>query len=98
MVVLVLGGILTPQETLEGFSSEAMITIACMFVLSAGLIRAGALEVINRAMLAAGGGSKVQAVELHALRPLRGDRPRLHGLAPREDTESRSTCHPGSPL
>lgn len=62
MLALVLGGILTPEETLEGFSSEAMITIACMFVLSAGLIRAGALEVINRAMLVAGGGSKPRMI------------------------------------
>jgi hypothetical protein len=38
---LVLSGILSPPEALSGFSNPAVITIAGMYVLSAGLIRRG---------------------------------------------------------
>ena len=41
--VLVLG-LVTPGEALSGFSSQATITVAAMFVLSAGLQRSGALQ------------------------------------------------------
>ncbi len=39
MVVLMVLGIVTPQEGLSGFSNPATVTIAAMFVLSAGLQR-----------------------------------------------------------
>ncbi|NNE44078.1 MAG: SLC13 family permease [Gemmatimonadetes bacterium] len=48
LVSLALTGILTPQQALSGFSNPATITIAAMFVLSAGLIRTGALEFLVR--------------------------------------------------
>lgn len=62
VTVLVLFGVLDVQEGLSGFSSDATITIACMFVLSAGLIRAGALEFISRLMFKLGEGSKPRLV------------------------------------
>ena len=37
-------GLVTPGEALSGFSSQATITVAAMFVLSAGLQRSGALQ------------------------------------------------------
>jgi di/tricarboxylate transporter len=37
-------GVVTPREALSGFSSQATITVAAMFVLSAGLQRSGALQ------------------------------------------------------
>ncbi len=37
-------GLLHPREALSGFASEATITVAAMFVLSAGLQRSGALH------------------------------------------------------
>lgn len=40
---LLVSGVLSPAEALSGFSSEATITVAAMFVLSAGLQRSGAL-------------------------------------------------------
>lgn len=40
--VLVLG-LVTPREALSGFSSEATVTVAAMFVLSAGIARSGVL-------------------------------------------------------
>jgi len=49
VALLVLGslltfGVVTPREALSGFSSPATITVAAMFVLSAGLQRSGALR------------------------------------------------------
>ena len=41
-------GLVTPAEALSGFSSEATITVAAMFVLSAGLAHTGALVPIGR--------------------------------------------------
>jgi di/tricarboxylate transporter len=45
LVALMATGLLSPAEALSGFSSTATITVAAMFVLSAGLMRTGALEV-----------------------------------------------------
>lgn len=45
--VLVLG-LVTPDQALSGFASQATITVAAMFVLSAGLSRTGALRVVGR--------------------------------------------------
>ncbi|KFN46647.1 hypothetical protein N787_09610 [Arenimonas metalli CF5-1] len=41
-------GLVTPAEALSGFSSEATITVAAMFVLSAGLAHTGALSSVGR--------------------------------------------------
>lgn len=41
-------GLVTPAEALSGFSSEATITVAAMFVLSAGLAHTGALTSVGR--------------------------------------------------
>jgi di/tricarboxylate transporter len=40
-------GLVSPREALSGFSNEATVTVACMFVLSAGLQRSGALRVVG---------------------------------------------------
>ena len=47
--ILLVAGILPPEEALSGFSNEAVITIGAMFVLSAGLNRSGVLEYFGRA-------------------------------------------------
>lgn len=39
-------GILTPAEAFSGFSNEATITVAAMFILSAGLARTGAIDYV----------------------------------------------------
>jgi len=46
MIILVLGGVITPEEGIEGFSNKATITVAFMFVLSAALLKTGALQVL----------------------------------------------------
>jgi di/tricarboxylate transporter len=47
IAALVLTGILTPDQALSGFASTATVTVAAMFVLSAGLMRTGALEAVT---------------------------------------------------
>jgi di/tricarboxylate transporter len=44
IVALMATGVVAPDVALSGFSSTATITVAAMFVLSAGLVRTGALE------------------------------------------------------
>lgn len=44
---LLIFGLVSPREALSGFSNEATITVAAMFVLSAGLQRSGALRVVG---------------------------------------------------
>lgn len=43
-------GLVSPAEALSGFSSQATITVAAMFVLSAGLQRSGALRGMGEAL------------------------------------------------
>jgi di/tricarboxylate transporter len=64
MLALVLQGILTPDEAIRGFGNSALITVACMFVLSAGLIRTGALDLLTQAMLGMGRGHKARTVAI----------------------------------
>lgn len=45
-------GIVSPAEALSGFSSQATVTVAAMFVLSAGLMRTGALKAVSRLLAA----------------------------------------------
>jgi di/tricarboxylate transporter len=57
IVALILGGVLNPEEALGGFSNSAVVTIAAMFILSAGLIRAGTLDRLTRLMFLISKGS-----------------------------------------
>lgn len=44
VVALILTGVVTPEEGVAGFSNVATITVAFMFVLSAALLKTGALQ------------------------------------------------------
>lgn len=46
IVALVFGGVISPEEGVAGFSNPATITVAFMFVLSAALLKTGALQVL----------------------------------------------------
>ncbi len=48
MASLIVLGLVTPREGISGFANEAMITVAAMFVLSAGLLRTGAIDLMGR--------------------------------------------------
>ncbi|WP_127844158.1 SLC13 family permease [Psychroflexus aestuariivivens] len=44
IVALVITGVITPQQGVEGFSNNATITVAFMFALSAAMLQTGALQ------------------------------------------------------
>jgi len=46
MVVWVVAGILSPEESFAGFSNSATLTVAAMFILSDALLRSGIIQVI----------------------------------------------------
>ncbi|HSJ15315.1 MAG TPA: SLC13 family permease [Longimicrobiales bacterium] len=57
MVALIVTGLVTPREGISGFANEAVVTVAAMFILSAGLLRTGAIDILSRwAERVAGGG------------------------------------------
>lgn len=44
MVLLIVTGVVTPSEGIAGFSNHATVTVAFMFILSAALLKTGALQ------------------------------------------------------
>ncbi len=55
VVTLAVTGLVSPAEALAGFSSPAAVTVAGMFVLSAGLARTGVAALIGRRVLEVAG-------------------------------------------
>ncbi len=47
MAVLLITGIITPEEGIAGFSNSATVTVGAMFILSSGLFRTGALNFVG---------------------------------------------------
>ncbi len=47
MSLLLLSGIITPEQGISGFSNAATVTVAAMFVLSAGLFKTGAVSFLG---------------------------------------------------
>jgi len=59
VALLIVGGLLafglvTPQEGISGLSNSATVTVACMFVLSAGLQKTGVVSVMGELLAKAG--------------------------------------------
>lgn len=50
-LVLAIAGILTPEQAFAGFSNEAVLVVAALFVVIAGLRETGALDAIGQRML-----------------------------------------------
>ncbi len=48
MASLLLLGIISPEEGISGFSNKATVTVAAMFVISAGLFRTGAVSYLGK--------------------------------------------------
>lgn len=44
LALLLMSGVITPAEGLSGFSNTATVTVAAMFILSAGLFKTGAVD------------------------------------------------------
>ncbi|QQS39845.1 MAG: SLC13 family permease [Acidobacteriota bacterium] len=47
MVTLMASGIVSPEEGISGFSNKATVTVAAMFILSAGLFKTGAVNYLG---------------------------------------------------
>jgi len=54
MVGLIVSGVITPEEGLDGFSHPATVTVTAMFILSAGLYRTGAVNSIGAMLVKVG--------------------------------------------
>lgn len=54
-IVLMLLGIVTPEEGISGFSNSATITVMAMFILSAGISKTGAIQILGDWLLKWGG-------------------------------------------
>ncbi len=57
IAALALTGILNTSEALSGFASTATLTVGAMFVVSGGLLRTGALEIVTIGLARFSGGS-----------------------------------------
>ena len=58
LLSLILTGVLTPAEAVQGFANPAFLTVGAMFVLSAGLLRTGALTGLAERIMHLSGGSE----------------------------------------
>lgn len=64
LTVLVLAGILTPQEAFQGFSSEIILILGSIFIISGALQLTGVVDAIGSRLLRAGGGSPTRLTAL----------------------------------
>ncbi|MEQ8961560.1 MAG: SLC13 family permease [Coleofasciculus sp. C2-GNP5-27] len=62
MVLLIVLGLVTPEEGISGFSSSATITVMAMFILSAGIARTGAIQIISELLWKWGGRTSSQQI------------------------------------
>lgn len=60
MTTLVLVGLVSAEEALQGFSNEAVVTVAAMFVLSSGLHRTGAIDLLGQQIARIAGASETK--------------------------------------
>jgi len=56
-VVLMVLGLVTPEEGISGFGNNATITVMAMFILSAGISKTGVIQIIKRVLMSWGGES-----------------------------------------
>ena len=64
VVVLLLGGVITTQEALSGFSNPAPVTIAALFIVARAVEKTGALQPLIRRILDSGSGSRLSLARL----------------------------------
>lgn len=61
-VLLMLLGLVTPEEGISGFGNSATITVMAMFILSAGIARTGTVQVMSELLLKWGGKNSTQQI------------------------------------
>lgn len=59
-VALILLRLVTPEEGIAGFSNNATITVMAMFILSAGISRTGAIQIVRDLLIKWGGRNTTQ--------------------------------------
>jgi len=62
LLALALLGLITHEQALEGFSNEAVVTIAAVLVLSGGLARTGVANLVGRYVLRLAGESRFRLI------------------------------------
>ncbi len=67
LVVCVLFDLIEPQEAFAGFGHPAVVTVACVLVLSRGLQSSGAVDVLSKTVLPANAGPTLSIAALVAL-------------------------------
>jgi di/tricarboxylate transporter len=67
LLAAVLAGLVLPAEAFSGFGHPAVITVACVLVLSQGLQNSGAVDALTRAVLPANAGRLVTLLALMGL-------------------------------
>ncbi len=63
-ISLVVLGLVTPEEGISGFGNSATITVMAMFILSAGIARTGAIQVVQDFLLRWGGTQLTRQIAL----------------------------------
>ncbi|MFN5513803.1 MAG: SLC13 family permease [Cyanobacteriota bacterium] len=66
-VVLIVLGLVTPEEGIAGFSNSATITVMAMFILSYGITRTGIIQIARDFMVKWGGKNTTQQIFLMGL-------------------------------
>lgn len=61
-VVLIVLGLVSPDEGISGFGNSATITVMAMFILSAGIARTGAMQIMRDKLLQWGGKTASQQI------------------------------------
>ncbi len=64
LIPLVCSGILTPEQAYSGFSSEAVISLAAIFVISGALTATGVLDLVGSRIMKIGSGSEARTIFL----------------------------------
>ncbi|HVT43852.1 MAG TPA: SLC13 family permease [Thermoanaerobaculia bacterium] len=64
MAALIVLRLVTPREGISGFANEALVTVGAMFVLSAGLVRTGAIDLLGRWVARFAGKSEMRLLVL----------------------------------
>ncbi|MFW6206020.1 MAG: SLC13 family permease [Gemmatimonadota bacterium] len=62
--LLLVSGLVTPGEAVQGFSNEATVTVALMLAISAGLLRTGAVDVLGGRIARLAGDSEFRLLAL----------------------------------
>ena len=62
LLALALTGLLTPEQSLSGFSHAAVITVIAMFIIGEGLFQTGVAQLIGRSMTRVAGHSQVRLI------------------------------------